>query len=241
MDTPAYHLEKIQQIYRGRTVLDVPEMEIKRGEILAVAGPSGAGKSTLLRLLSFLERPARGNLAFNGQPAGPDLPIAERRRVTMLFQAPHLLRRSVTANLAYGCSLRGKNPSPALLSAWLDRLGLGQLAHQPARNLSAGEAQRVALGRALLVEPEVLLLDEPTANLDPFNVALIETILKEEQARLGFTLILVTHNLFQARRLAQQAALLYNGFLVEIAPAEKFFSSPDRPETRAFIQGEMVY
>jgi tungstate transport system ATP-binding protein len=215
-------------------------MEIRRGEILAIVGPSGAGKSTLLRLLNFLEQPAQGQLTFDGQTAVA-LPLAQRRRVTMVFQRPILLRRSVVANLAYGLGLRGQKLPPAVQTEWLARLGLTPLAQQAAPKLSAGEAQRVALARALVTQPAVLLLDEPTANLDPYNVRIIETILREENQQTGMTMVLVTHNIFQAQRLAQRTALLWNGRLVEIADTPAFFTAPAQAETAAFVQGELVY
>ncbi len=124
---------------------------------------------------------------------------------------------------------------------WLERLGLTPLADQTATRLSAGEAQRVALARALVTRPEVLLLDEPTANLDPANVGIIEAIIKEENERSGMTVVLVTHNVFQARRLAHRTALLWAGELVEVTETERFFTAPGREETTAFVRGDTVY
>jgi tungstate transport system ATP-binding protein len=238
-----YELEAVQQRYNGRNVLNVGKMAIERGEILALVGPSGAGKSTLLRLLNFLEAPTGGRLTFDGElvsDAQP-LPLATRRRVTTVFQRPVLLKRSVAANLQYGMGLHGKKLSPELQTAWLEKLGLQKLARQLAVKLSAGEAQRVALARALLVQPDVLLLDEPTANLDPYNVGLIETIVREENVRRGMTVILVTHNIFQARRLAHRTGLLLNGELIEVGETKAFFTAPKREETNAFVRGELVY
>jgi tungstate transport system ATP-binding protein len=122
----------------------------------------------------------------------------------------------------------------------LARVGLRELANSPARTLSGGEAQRVALARALAVEPDVLLLDEPTANLDPYNVVLIEQIIQEARAAKRMTLVLVTHNIFQARRLAGRVGLMLNGQLVEVGATEQFFESPRDPRARAFVRGEMV-
>ncbi len=241
MNQPLYQLENIQQCYNGRCVLNITQLNIQRGEILAIVGPSGAGKSTLLRLLNFLEQPAQGQIVFDGQAGMPALPLAQRRRVTMVFQRPILLRRSVSANLAFGLGLRGDKLPPDVESGWLKRLGLAALARQSAHKLSAGEAQRVSLARALVMQPEVLLLDEPTANLDPYNVSIIETILREENQNLGMTMVLVTHNIFQAQRLAQRTALLWDGRLVEIADTTAFFNAPTQAETAAFVRGELVY
>ena len=141
----------------------------------------------------------------------------------------------------YGLRLRGERDGRANVQAVLDQLGLTPLAHAPARTLSGGEAQRAALARALVLAPTVLLLDEPTANLDPYNVSLIEEVVTELNETQACTVVLVTHNVFQARRLAQRIVLLLNGSITEIAPATTFFESPRDPRTAAFVNGEMVY
>jgi tungstate transport system ATP-binding protein len=238
---PLYELAHVQKAYNGRVVLDVDDLAIGRGEVLALVGPSGSGKSTLLRLLNFLEPPTGGVLTFDGRAAGDDLPLSERRRVTAVFQRPALLRRSVAANIGYGLGLRGGKLPPEELAAWLDRLGLTPLARQPAQRLSAGESQRVAMARALVVRPDVLLLDEPTANLDPYNVSLIERLVAEEQRATGMTVVWVTHDIFQARRAADRVAFLLAGRLVEVADAETFFTAPATAQAAAFARGELVY
>lgn len=236
-----YELVDLKQIYDGRCVLDIPSFEIKQGEVLAVIGPSGAGKSTMLRLLNFLEQPSQGRLNFEGKPVLADISIEKRRRVTTVFQRPVLLKRSVAANLKYGVSLRGKKLETLRKDEWLNKLGLADLEHQSAAKLSAGEAQRVALARALLTDPHVLLLDEPTANLDPYNVGLIEKIVREDNQTRQTTVVIVTHNIFQARRLSHRTALLLDGALIEVGETEQIFSNPARPETNAFINGELIY
>ena len=236
-----YRLESVRQSYGGRTVLDLDRLEVRAGEILGVVGPSGSGKSTLLRLLNFLERPSEGRLLFAGQAAdGERTPLALRRQVTSVFQHPVLQRASVRANVSYGLRLRGIRED-AQVSGLLERVGLAELSHSPARQLSGGEKQRVALARALVIRPRVLLLDEPTANLDPYNVGLIEGIVRAENRENGTTVVLVTHNVFQAHRLAHRTGLLLNGRLVELADTASFFGSPADPRTAAFISGEMVY
>lgn len=236
-----YQLTDVTQCYGGRVVLDVADWAMPRGEILALLGPSGSGKSTLLRLLNFLEPPTTGQIWFDGQLATADLPLFQRRRVTTVFQSPVLLRRTVAANLALGRTLRGQALAAAEQAEWLARLGLAGKAHQAAHTLSVGEAQRLALGRALLAAPDVLLLDEPTANLDPANVAHLEEVVRTAQAEQALTVVLVTHNLFQARRLAHRCALLFNGRLAEVAPTELFFTQPQTKETAAFVSGRFVY
>ncbi|MGH2593601.1 MAG: ATP-binding cassette domain-containing protein [Anaerolineae bacterium] len=235
-----YVLDSIQHRYGARLVLDIDHLEVPRGKMLAILGPSGSGKSTLLRLMQFLERPGAGRVVFDGQPIDGEPPVDVRRRVTTVFQRPLLLDRSVRDNVAYGLRLRGRRDGRTAADRLMDRLGLSDLADSPARSLSGGEGQRVALARALAIDPEVLLLDEPTANLDPYHVSLIEDIIRAQRAR-GITIVLVTHQTFQARRLADQTGLLLNGRLIEIAPTTQLFESPRDLRTRSFLNGEMVY
>jgi tungstate transport system ATP-binding protein len=224
-------------------VLAIDDLSIYRGEILALVGPSGAGKSTLLRLLNFLEPPTQGRIEFSERTftSDEDMPLEIRRKVTTVFQSPMLLKRSVWANVIYGLQLRGSNDHKSRTRQALELVGLARLAQQPARTLSGGEAQRVALARAMVLQPEVLLLDEPTANLDPYNVNLIEQIVRQTNHENGITIVLVTHNVFQARRLAGRVALMLEGGIVEISPVDEFFDRPRDSRTRAFVQGEMVY
>ncbi|NLD73184.1 MAG: phosphate ABC transporter ATP-binding protein [Chloroflexi bacterium] len=243
MNEHLYVLDQIKVAYEGRVVLDIDRLHIEQGEVLGVVGPSGAGKSTLLRLLNFLEAPTEGIIQFRGYSFadGRRMPLTLRRRVTTVFQRALLLNRSVWSNVAYGLRLRGHRDGRTMIEDALDRVGLRDQAGQRASTLSGGEAQRVALARAIVLRPEVLLLDEPTANLDPYNVAQIEGIVQELNDDYGTTIVLVTHNTFQARRLATRAGLLLNGGLIEVAPAETFFRAPEDPRTAAFLSGDMVY
>jgi tungstate transport system ATP-binding protein len=238
-----YRLQGLKKEYNGRSDLQVEALDIYAGEIFALVGPSGAGKSTLLRMLNFLEPPTEGSIIYKGAKfsAQRPMPLELRRQVTTVFQRPLLLNRSVRANVGYGLQLRGQNHLAQRTGAALEQVRLADLADQQARTLSGGEAQRVALARAMVLQPQVLLLDEPTANLDPFNVGLIEEIVRELHATQGTTIVLVTHNVFQARRLAQRVALLLEGRVIEIALVEEFFESPRDERTAAFVNGEMIY
>ncbi len=236
-----YTLNNVMQAYNGRFVLNIEQMAIQQGEIMTIVGPSGAGKSTLLRLLNFLESPASGKLCFDGTPVNGAMPLATRRRVTTVFQTPGLLNRSVAANIGYGLQLRGQKLPQTEIESWLKRLGLEELGAQRATKLSAGEAQRVALARALVMRPDVLLLDEPTANLDPYNVGLIEQIIKAENEQHGTTIVLVTHNIFQAKRVAHRTALFLGGKLIELSETAVFFNTPQREETAVFVRGDLIY
>jgi len=235
-----YQLKNIEHRYGARLVLKLETLSVKRGEALALVGPSGAGKSTLLRLLNFLEAPTAGEIVFDGETITPEAPLSVVRRITTVFQRPILLNRSVRANVVYGLELRGLRDE-ARVAAALQQVGLQEFANAPAHKLSGGEQQRAALARALALKPEVLLLDEPTANLDPYNVNLIEQIVREQNQTQGATVVLVTHNLFQAKRLASRTGLLLNGELIELASTEDFFNAPQDPRTAAFVQGKMVW
>ena len=217
-------------------------LEVVRGELLCLVGPTGAGKSTLLRLLAALEAPRSGRLWFSDcRLDSHGVPLEVRRRITLVFQRPLLLAGTVRANVEYGLRLRGRDRHAPQVEAVLERLRLSDLALRSARTLSGGQMQLVALARALVLEPEALLLDEPTANLDPARVALVEEVIGEVHRQQGTTVVWATHNLFQARRLAQRVALLLDGRLVEVAPTEEFFGAPRDARTAAFVRGEMVY
>lgn len=238
-----YSVRNVTKRYDARNVLNIESLDIRRGEILAVVGPSGVGKSTFLRLLNFLELPTSGTIRFHGTvfDGTQEAPLRIRRRVTTVFQQPILLQRTVEANVAYGLRLRGQRNGSDQVEQALQEVGLSGLAKQQARTLSGGEAQRVALARAMILEPDALLLDEPTANLDPYNVGLIEQIVTRLNREQGTTIVLVTHNVFQAKRISQRAAFLLDGNIVEIADTDTFFDSPSDPRTGAFVRGDMVY
>jgi tungstate transport system ATP-binding protein len=240
---PAFHLQNLVKAYDGRRVVQIETLTIARGKIFTLIGPSGAGKSTLLRMLNFLEPPTSGSLVFDGQPAnlGQETPLELRRRVTTVFQQPVLLTGSVWDNVAYGLKLRGLKDQGSEIQAMLELVGMNKLARASAQKLSGGEAQRVALARALVLQPDVLLLDEPTANLDPYNVGLIEKIITEVNSSKNVTVVLVTHNIFQARRLAHMAALLLDGCVIEAGPANNLLQFPQDARTSAFVAGDMVY
>ncbi|WP_456414351.1 ATP-binding cassette domain-containing protein [Oceanithermus profundus] len=209
--------------------LTVEALEVPPGRFVTVIGPSGAGKSTLLRLLAGLERPDRGRVELQG-------------RAVFLDQDRTVLERSVLANATFGLELRGvrRREAARRVRPWLERVGLADKLAQPAVSLSGGERARLALVRALAIEPDVLFLDEPTQALDPGNVDRVEGLLREAHGQ-GRTIVLVTHNLYQARRLGQETWFLLGGRIVERAPSERLFVRPREALTRAYVAGEMVY
>ncbi|MEW6569235.1 MAG: ATP-binding cassette domain-containing protein [Chloroflexota bacterium] len=235
-----FELHDLTQDYGGRRVLHVNHLRIAEGECFVLLGPNGAGKSTLLRLLSFLEPPSAGELRYRDQPVAYPAPLAWRREVTAVFQHPAMLSRTVWENLTYGLRLRGRRPGPAL-DDLIQHLDLARMLDWPAHRLSRGEMQRVALGRALALSPRALLLDEPTANLDPYNITLVETMIQALRGERRMTLMVVTQHVFQARRLADRVGLLLGGELVEVGEAERFFEEPTDGRVSAFVRGEMIY
>jgi len=236
----------------------VDQLNILAGRITAIVGPSGAGKTTLLRILAFLQSRDGGRLEMFGRTVEGDGSTALRRQVTLVTQQPLQFNGTVAFNVAYGLRVRGL-PSAAVqarVSAAVAATGLGDLIDQPARTLSGGEAQRLAVARAMVIQPRLALLDEPTANLDPANVALLEDMIRrfargdglspqdngrDERRGEARTVVIVTHNIFQARRLADRAVFLCGGRVVEEGSAERVLFSPRRDETKAFLEGKMIY
>ena len=221
----------------GRRLIDGLDLQLQAGPLTVVLGPNGAGKSLLLRLLHGLIAPAAGRISWAGR--APDRAL--RLRQALVFQRPVLLRRSVAANLRYALAAHGIRGAErqARAEQWLARAGLAALARRPARLLSGGEQQRLALARALACAPEVLLLDEPTASLDPASALAIETLIGAARDA-GTKVVLVTHDLAQARRLAEQVVFLDRGRVEEVAPAAAFFDRPASERARAFVAGRLL-
>jgi len=240
-----YRLDRVVARHGESVVLDVDSLVVEAGQVLCLVGPTGSGKSTLLKILANVDAPTSGDLHMRGERVGAGgLSLVQQRAMAMVFQRPLLLDRSVRENVAYGLAVRGahsKEEETRRVDATLDRLGLTTFAERRARSLSGGETYLVALARSLVLEPDVLLLDEPTANLDPARVTLVESVVAAAREARGTTVVWATHNLFQARRCADRVALLLEGRLVEVASAVDFFESPKDPRTRAFVRGEMVY
>lgn len=236
-----YRLDAVEHCYDTRRVLNIDRLLIKRGEILVLIGPNGAGKSTLLRLLAMLEAPTRGivTLQLNERAVTHDtVSLAERRQVVMVFHRPALLSRSVRDNVAYGLRIRRTPDAAAKVNRILEAVAMSHLANAKPRTLSGGEIQRVAIARAIVLEPSVLILDEPTANLDPYSARVIENIVRQRPPET--TVIITTHNIFQAKRLATRVGLLLEGELVEINSTAEFFNSPRDRRTAAFINGDLI-
>ena len=227
-------LKEVTFVAGGRVILDRVSAQIAAGPSTVILGANGAGKSVLMRLMHGLLAPANGAVRWAS--------TSTDRRQAMVFQRPVLLRRSALANVTYALKLahvpRAERERVALEA--LDSVGLARLASRPARVLSGGEQQRLALARAWALHPEVLFLDEPTANLDPTATREIERVIQAFDAA-GTKIVMATHNLGQARRLGDEVLFLHQGRLVERAPVERFFSRPASPEASAFIKGELPW
>lgn len=218
--------------HRGQPLLDGVDLRLTGCRRTLVMGPNGAGKSLLLRLAHGLLAPTAGRVRWEGPPP----------RQAMVFQRPVLLRRSALANLLYALAVTGtpRRRRKPLAREALARFGLSALEARPARVLSGGEQQRLALARAWLARPEVLFLDEPTSALDPAAIKAVEDAVNDFHRR-GTRIVMTSHDLNQARRLADDVVLMVGGRLVEHGPAEAFFTAPASPEARAFTRGELVW
>ena len=228
-------LDDVSFSVNGRTIIDRVSAEIGAGPRTVILGPNGAGKSVLMRLCHGLLTPTSGNIVWRGTGN-------ERRSQAMVFQRPVMLRRSAFANVVYGLRLAGISPHERELRAGdvLEAVGLASVAGRPARVLSGGEQQKLAMARAWALGPEVLFLDEPTANLDPGATREVETIIGQIRAS-GTKIVMTTHNLGQAKRLGDEILFLSGGRLVERTPVDEFFTKPASVEADAFIRGELPW
>jgi tungstate transport system ATP-binding protein len=222
----------------GRTLLNLPELEVGAGEILVVLGPTGAGKSTLLRVMGCLQRADGGSLAWRGEQVPWPAPLALRRRMAMVFQAPLLFSGTVFDNVAYGLRLRGERGDALRdkVEGALAQFHIAHLARQRATTLSGGEAQRAALARAVVLEPELLLLDEPLASLDaPIRERLRDELRQVMRAR-GMSCVYVTHELPEAFTLADRIAVLAAGRLLQVGKPEEVFYAPNQRAVAEFLR-----
>ncbi len=230
------HVKNLHITKKGNALLNDVTLSIESNEVTVILGPNGAGKSLLLRSAHGLETPSKGSLQWNTHNPQP-----QHSWRAYIFQKPVLLRRSVRANLEYVLSLHNINKAnyASLINSALEHTGLSQLADRSARVLSGGEQQRLNIARAWVLQPKVILLDEPTAELDPNGTAAIERLIKTI-AQQGTKIIMSTHDLGQAHRLANDIVFLHQGRLVEHTPANSFFEQPQSKMAQDFIAGKLL-
>ncbi len=244
-ERPLIELTGIVKRYGDRTVIDVEHLAIFRRSLVAVVGPNGSGKTTLLKIVNRLVEPDTGVYYFEGGNAlDADDGLSLQRRMTYVGQPPLMLTTSVARNVAYGLKLRGVQGREVekQVRAALDRVGLSSLADRRAKALSSGETQRVAIARAIAMEPEVLLLDEPTAHVDASSREVIEEIIRKLHTDRGTTICFTTHDVSQAHRLAETFHTLVEGRLVEAPPDNHLHGVVEETSDRTtiFRSGELV-
>jgi tungstate transport system ATP-binding protein len=217
------------------TILDRISIGISAGAPTVLIGPNGSGKTTLLRVAMGLISPSRGHITWGGRAVSPPV------RRAIVFQRPVMLRRSAAGNIAYALAAAGvpRAEHGQRIAELLSLVGLAGFEGRPARRLSGGEQQRLALARALARDPVVLFLDEPTASLDPAATKAIEDIVRAVNAR-GVKVVMATHDLGEAKRIAGEIILLHHGCVIESAPADAFFAAPKTEDARRFIAGELL-
>ena len=228
-------LEDVSVVARALAILDQISLTLAPGAPTVLIGPNGAGKTTLLRLAMGLIAPSTGRVTWGGRERVPPI------RRAIVFQRPAMLRRSAAANLRFALATAGtaRSERSARVAELLGLVGMSDLGDRPARRLSGGEQQRLALARALARDPELLFLDEPTASLDPAATKAIEDMIRAVVAR-GIKVVMSTHDLGEARRLAGEVVLMHRGRVVESSPAVAFFADPQTPEARRFVAGELL-
>lgn len=232
------YMKNLTKEYEGRKVLDIEELLIEDGALCGIIGPNGAGKSTLLNIIAGLIRPSGCSLLYGGDRE----PSAPYGNMTMVFQTPYLIRSTVEKNIAYPLKLRGWGDAQIgeRVRELAGELGLSDFLRQKSWKLSGGETQKVALARALSFRPGLLLLDEPTANVDPSTTAEIERMLRKINEREGTTVLLITHNLVQARRVCDEVLFMNQGKVVEYGASEKVLRDPAQELTKRFVAGELL-
>jgi tungstate transport system ATP-binding protein len=223
----------------NKKILEGIDLEVRKGEIFALIGPSGSGKTTLLRLIDLLDRPGSGKIFFNGTevPALETGRLAIRRRMGMVFQKPAVLNTTVAENIAFGLKFRGvpREETGRKVREALEIVGLPDIAGRRAVSLSGGEMQRVAIARAIVTEPEVLLLDEPTANLDPLSSELIEEAMLRINRDAKTTIIMSTHDMVQGQRLADRIGVISGGKLIQTGTGTEIFYRPGSHDIARFV------
>jgi tungstate transport system ATP-binding protein len=235
-------LKDITKNYGDITALNHVSLRVRKGEVFTIAGPNGSGKTTMLKIMASIDTPTKGEVYFDGLRVSDSNRSQIRTKCTMVFQKTVLFNTTVYKNIAYGLKLRkfSKNEIDERVENVLDLVKLHGYEKRLAKNLSGGEQQRVSLARALALDTELLLLDEPTANLDPKNVSIIEETMSRVNREFNTTIIMATHNLFQAETITKRAALILGGKIVQVGTAQEIFRVPSK-HLASFARLENVF
>lgn len=231
-------IQNINKEYDGKLILDDINLIIKKGTSLGIIGPTGCGKTTLLRIIDQIEMPSQGKIYYNDMEISTSKNIIRdyRRKIGMVFQKPVVFKGTVLENIEYGLKIRGidTNSTQPKIKELLRSLGLEGYEYRKASTLSGGETQRIALARALIIEPEILILDEPTTNLDPLSTEKIESMIDEIRKKNKTTIIMATHNLIQGQRLCDEIAII-NNRIQQIGKPEEIFRKPENIFVAEFV------
>ena len=244
---PMIEARRIRVERAGRLLLEVPDLAIRKGETLAVIGPNGAGKSTLVRVLGMLEQPTSGRVSFDSQVVLDPSPAVDlvslRRKTAVVFQEPLLMDNTVFNNVALGLRLRGVAGQELTerVNLWLGRFGISQLADRQARTLSGGEAQRTSLARAFVLSPQLLLLDEPFAGIDPATRSAVQADVQQAILEAATTTVLVTHDRDEALLFGNRVAVLVGGHVAQVGPPDEVFSRPADAQVAEIVGVENVF
>ena len=231
-------INNLAKDYGGKRVLEIDQLEIREGSLVGIIGPNGAGKSTLVKIIAGLEDPSIGEIYYNEKA----LQEHYYKQMTLVFQKPYLTRTTVFNDIAYPLVIRKENKEKIdrEVNCLLEEMGLMEFKDKKTSTLSGGEMQKVALARALIFKPKLLMLDEPTANIDPSSIAVMERMIKKINDEYKTTVIMITHNLYQTKRLCKEVVFMNKGKVVEHGHTEKVISGSQSPVAKAFIQGELL-
>ena len=232
------HFSNLKKTYEQQTVLDIPSIEIESGSFWGIIGPNGSGKSTLMKIVAGLSDPTTGFVAYDDHR----LNRKTRESMTLVFQKPYLLRTSVYHNIAYPLQIRGVTPreTQERVTEMLELLNIESLREQRAWTLSGGEAQKVALARALVFKPRLLMLDEPTANIDPASILMLEQQIRSYYDQYQPTILMVTHNVQQTKRICDRVAFMYQGNVLESGPLKDVFEKSGNALMQSFIREDLI-
>ncbi|MFZ5905868.1 MAG: phosphate ABC transporter ATP-binding protein [Nitrospirota bacterium] len=236
-------ITKLNKSYNGSQILRDCSFSCRKPGMYILMGPNGSGKSTLLRVCALLEKPDSGEVEYSSGTGTIPQDILLRRQISLVLPKIGIFNTSVFHNVAYGLKIRGmkKEEIERKVANVLEFVGLSHKVKMNALELSSGESQRLGIARALVFHPEILFLDEPTASLDPYNTRVIEDMIIRLKEQETMTIIMVTHNIFQAQRLADTVFFLYEGTMIDQGDAPQFFEQPRDERAHKFLTGQMVY